>query len=356
MRENEERYESRYLSLFMMESISGNSAFVCLALCQGAIYNFTAMTTLENVYRILKEKEGDFVSGESLASSLGISRAAVWKAVSSLQEKGYEIETRKHHGYRMTPCDDYNELSLSRLSPVKVFFHDEIASTNDEARRLVSSGEKPPFVVVAARQSGGKGRRGRSFSSPEGGVYLSIVIHVRDGMNIEHITTAAALGVARTIDSLGFDSQIKWVNDIYLNGKKAVGILCEGVVSMEDFCVNDVVIGIGVNYTTADFPPELRGIVTSLYPEGKAEMSRAEFAAFEIRNVLSSLSDENYIDEYRKKCFIIGMDVNVITPKGTREARALDIDRDAHLVVRYSDGSRESLSSGEVTIRPALEK
>ena len=125
------------------------------------------MTTLENVYRILKEKEGDFISGESLASSLGISRAAVWKAVSSLQEKGYEIETRKHHGYRMTPCDDYNELALSRLSPVKVFFHDETASTNDEARRLVSSGEKPPFVVVAARQSGGKGRRGRSFSSPE---------------------------------------------------------------------------------------------------------------------------------------------------------------------------------------------
>ena len=84
------------------------------------------MTTLENVYRILKEKEGDFVSGESLASSLGISRAAVWKAVSSLQEKGYEIETRKHHGYRMTPCDDYNERALSRLSPVKVLFYDEI--------------------------------------------------------------------------------------------------------------------------------------------------------------------------------------------------------------------------------------
>ena len=175
-------------------------------------------------------------------------------------------------------------------------------------------------------------------------------------MNIEHITTAAALGVARTIDSLGFESQIKWVNDIYLNGKKAVGILCEGVVSMEDFSVSDVVIGIGVNYTTKDFPPELRDIVTSLYPDGKAEMSRAEFAALEIRNVLSSLADENYIDEYRKKCFIIGMDVNVITVKGTREARALDIDRDAHLVVRYSDGSRESLSSGEVTIRPALEK
>ena len=256
----------------------------------------------------------------------------------------------------MTPCDDYNELSLSRLSPIKVFFHDEISSTNDEARRLVNSGEKPPFAVVAARQSGGKGRRGRSFSSPEGGVYLSIVIHVRDGMNIEHITTAAALGVARTIDSLGFESRIKWVNDIYLNGKKAVGILCEGVVSMEDFSVSDVVIGIGVNYTTKDFPPELRDIVTSLYPDGKTAMGRAQFAALEIGNVLSSLSDEAYIGEYRKKCFIIGMDVNVITPKGTREARAIDVDDDAHLVVRYSDGSTESLSSGEVTIRPVSGK
>ena len=70
------------------------------------------MTTLENVYRMLKEGEGNFISGESLASSLGVSRAAVWKAVSALQEKGYEIETKKHHGYRMTPCDDYNELGL----------------------------------------------------------------------------------------------------------------------------------------------------------------------------------------------------------------------------------------------------
>lgn len=342
--------------LSMKESIAGNGVSVCLALCHMPIYNFTAMTTLENVYRMLKEGEGNFISGESLASSLGISRAAVWKAVSALQEKGYEIETKKHHGYRMTPCDDYNELSLSRLSPLKVFFYDEISSTNDEARRLVNSGEKPPFAVVAARQSGGKGRRGRSFSSPEGGVYLSIVIHMRDGMNIEHITTAAALGVARTIDSLGFESKIKWVNDIYLNGKKAVGILCEGVVSMEDFSVSDVVIGIGVNYTTKDFPPELRDIVTSLYPDGKPAMGRAQFAALEIGNVLSSLSDEAYIDEYRKKCFIIGMDVNVITPKGTREARAIDVDDDAHLVVRYSDGGTESLSSGEVTIRPVAGK
>lgn len=342
--------------LSMKESIAGNGVSVCLALCHMPIYNFTAMTTLENVYRMLKEGEGNFISGESLASSLGVSRAAVWKAISALQEKGYEIETKKHHGYRMTPCDDYNELSLSRLSPVKVFFYDEISSTNDEARRLVNSGEKPPFAVVAARQSGGKGRRGRSFSSPEGGVYLSIVIHVRDGMNIEHITTAAALGVARTIDSLGFESRIKWVNDIYLNGKKAVGILCEGVVSMEDFSVSDVVIGIGVNYTTKDFPPELRDIVTSLYTDGKPAMGRAQFAALEIGNVLSSLSDEAYIDEYRKKCFIIGMDVNVITPKGTREARAIDVDDDAHLVVRYSDGSTESLSSGEVTIRPVAGK
>lgn len=342
--------------LSMKESIAGNGVSVCLALCHMPIYNFTAMTTLENVYRMLKEGEGNFISGESLASSLGVSRAAVWKAVSALQEKGYEIETKKHHGYRMTPCDDYNELSLSRLSPIKVFFYDEISSTNDEARRLVNSGEKPPFAVVAARQSGGKGRRGRSFSSPEGGVYLSIVIHVRDGMNIEHITTAAALGVARTIDSLGFESRIKWVNDIYLNGKKAVGILCEGVVSMEDFSVSDVVIGIGVNYTTKDFPPELRDIVTSLYPDGKPAMGRARFAALEIGNVLSSLSDEAYIDEYRKKCFIIGMDVNVITPKGTREARAIDVDDDAHLVVRYSDGGTESLSSGEVTIRPVSGK
>ncbi len=310
------------------------------------------MTTAEKVYRVLKAEAPGYVSGESLALSLGLSRAAIWKAVSRLCQMGCEIEGQRHHGYRLVSSDDYNELEIRRIFTEKVFFFDELVSTNDEARRLVNAGEKAPFVVIAKKQTGGRGRRGRSFFSPDGGIYLSIVVEVTAETNVESITTAAALGVSNAIDSLGFDTQIKWVNDIYLSGRKVCGILCEGVISLEDYSLSEVVIGIGVNFSSTDFPAEMKDIATSLYREGEEKISKAEFAALEVKEVLSALKDPAYLEKYREKCFILGMPVNVISLKGEREATAIDLDDKAHLVVRYEDGKTEHISSGEVTIRP----
>ena len=227
------------------------------------------MSTREEVYRLLSQAQGDaFISGEEIANTLDLSRAAVWKAVQSLEEEGFSIEKVKHHGYRLRQSDLFNETELSGCMSVPFYYLERADSTNNEARRLVLEGQKAPFAVIAKEQTGGRGRRGRSFVSSNGGVYLSIVVSTHDVKSVERITTAAALATADVIDSLGFSSQIKWVNDIYLDGKKAVGILCEGIVSMEDNAVSQVIIGIGVNYETKVFPEEIEDIVTSLYPEG----------------------------------------------------------------------------------------
>ena len=308
------------------------------------------MNTKDLVYETLLKADGAFVSGQELAEGLGITRAAVWKAVRALMDSGVALEAVRHHGYRIV-ADSYDGATISALSGMGVVFLDEVASTNDEARRLVSSGRKAPFVVVAGRQSGGKGRRGRSFASPDGGIYMSIVVPSTVSGSIESITTRTALGVARAVESLGVECAIKWVNDIYVGSRKAVGILCEGVMSMEDHALHEVVIGIGVNYTTPSFPDDVSSIATSLFADGNAPVSPARYAARQIHEVMKALEEPGYIDEYRRRCFVLGLDVDVITPSGTRRARALDVDDQAHLVVRYEDGSVEHLSSGEVSIR-----
>ena len=310
------------------------------------------MNTKELVYSILSDNIGSFVSGEALASKAGVSRASIWKAVSALQAEGFEIEGVSRKGYRLCEKDIFTERSIAaHLKTIPFYFYEETDSTNTRAKNLIAEGVKTPFVTIAASQNGGRGRRGRSFISSVGGIYFSIALEVNGSLNVESITTAAATGVARAIDSLGFDSSIKWVNDIYINGKKCVGILTEGVINMEDNSISEVIIGIGINYETKSFPPDIEAIVTSLYPDKNAPLTRSAFLALVINEVLKALKDPLFLSEYKKKCFVIGKEINVITPSGIKEAKAIDLDDKAHLVVRFNDGKVEHLSSGDVTIR-----
>ena len=150
----------------------------------------------------------------------------------------------------------------------------------------------------------------------------------------------------------GISTDIKWVNDLYLNGKKVTGILTEGIVNMEEGGLEEVVIGVGVNLkTTAEsFPEELRSIVTSFYPNGICQVSRAEAIAECVKEILK-IQDEDFIQEYRDKCFVIGKKVLAIKGDMVREALALGIDDFGHLVVQYDDDTITTLSSGEVTLK-----
>ena len=313
------------------------------------------MQTKYEVLSALLDSKGGYVSGEALASGIGCSRMAICKAVKSLQEDGFSIESSKGKGYTIHDSDilsqEYLDLLFKGICPV--FFYSEIGSTNTEAKVLLGNGHVPPFAVIAEKQTGGKGRLGRTFVSPEGGIYFSLVLPGKSVPDPDLVTTGASLAVSEAMERLtGIETRIKWVNDLYIGDRKCTGILTEGIVNMEEGGLSDVIIGIGVNLRTRaeDYPEELRSIVTSFFPDGNSDVTRAEALRECISSVLA-IQGRPFLDEYRRRCFLIGRDLYRVKGDDRRACTALDIDGRGHLVVRYEDGSVEALSSGEVTLR-----
>ena len=158
--------------------------------------------------------------------------------------------------------DDFEKLNTEKLKAgfkydCELFYYPTIDSTNTQAKRLLKEGEKPPFLVVASEQTAGRGRQGKSFYSPKNtGIYLSLVISEKADEDMVSVTTAASVAVCRAVEKLTDEKpEIKWVNDVYVNGKKVCGILCESVLDGQDSA--SVIIGIGVNITTSHFPSEI---------------------------------------------------------------------------------------------------
>ncbi len=237
-----------------------------------------------------------------------------------------------------------------------VRFFDTIGSTNTAAAGMASEGAGHGTAVIAAHQTQGKGRLGRSFASPEdSGIYMSIILEPDDS-NPVLITTAAAVAVCRSIRKVcGLEPEIKWVNDIYLGGKKVCGILAESVTDYKTGRITHVILGIGVNCRASAIPDDLRDIAGAI----EGDYSICQLAA-EIHNQLMPLAGildpENFIGDYRDWSMVIGKTVTVYKggySPGTSglAARVLDIDNNGGLKVIYSSGQRETLSTGEISIR-----
>lgn len=241
------------------------------------------------------------------------------------------------------------------LGAVSVFAYDEIDSTNTEAKRLLAGGRiELPALVVAECQSGGRGRQGRSFYSPRGaGVYMSVVTGAAGG-GVLSMTTMAAVAVVRAIEALTDKKpRIKWVNDVYLDGKKICGILAEAVLRPGSNSLQAVVTGIGVNLWLTELPEELAETVTAL---NTPDLSRNQLIARITKEFLAltaDLTDHSYLKEYREHSLILGKEINCHINGEIRRATAVDIDEAGGLVIRHPDGSTETLRSGEVTIRLA---
>ena len=317
------------------------------------------------VLALLEEHRGSALSGGKIAEKLQISRAAVWKAVEALRQEGYEISAVTNRGYCLSSESD--RLSPEGIRPylatpyrnTELVVYQLIDSTNNAAKRLALEGAAHGTAVLAEQQSGGKGRRGRSFYSPPGtGLYLTVIL--KPARNIQQsmlVTAAAAVAVTRALHRLGgIDSQIKWVNDVYLNGRKICGILAEAVTNLEDGAIEYVVVGIGVNLVSPSkgYPEELRSKITSVQAETGIRLSRNQLAG-EIISQLLELTAQNdgsgFLEEYRARSCVLGRAVNIFSPAGESHGTALDITPEGHLVVRLNDGSITTLSSGEITIR-----
>lgn len=214
------------------------------------------MSVKEAVLSSLIKNAGSFISGEELSNSMDVSRTAIWKAIKALKDEGHIIEAVTNKGYMLVSTSDLvTETSLREALPDKyksncIQIYNTLGSTNTHAKHLALDGAPHGTVVLAHQQTEGKGRLGRSFDSPLSGIYLSMVIKPSfDPMLSTLITNAAAVAVSEAIDEVcGLESRIKWVNDIYISGKKVCGILSEGLTDFETGQIESIIVGIGINH------------------------------------------------------------------------------------------------------------
>ena len=326
------------------------------------------MTTRDEVLHILQSSGDEYVSGQELARRVNRSRNAVWRAVKSLEREGYGFSAVTNRGYRLVKKPDGLNLGelKKRLPPqcgdLKIHLYKSVASTNTLLKAMAEEGAPEGTLLMAEEQTAGRGRMNRKFYSPAGtGVYMSLLLRPRlTPEKSLYITTAAAVAAAEAIEGVTRrPTGIKWVNDVYMDGKKVCGILTEASFNMESKRLAYVVVGWGMNMREPEggFPPELQPIVTAVFGRGDFCVERRDDIVAETMgrfwNFYVRLEEKNFLEGYRKRSLLCGRAVDVISATGRRPARAMEIDDEFRLHVVYPDGSDEYLQSGEVSVKPA---
>lgn len=311
---------------------------------------------------ILEENKGKILSGNDLSDLLGISRNAVWKGINALKEEGHQIDSIKNKGYVLqVESDNLSKseilMNLPESAPdYEIIILDEIPSTNTylkEHKDLANN-----TLVLAKAQTSGRGRLGKSFhSTDQGGIYLSL-LKTKDisAYNTSLATLASALAVSEVLDQyLGTPTSIKWVNDIYHEGYKLAGILTEGTLEFETGSLSSLIIGIGINVNTEEFPEDIQSIASSLHRVTGKKYVRNEIVA----GILSSLEKyltltrtdpRELIRSYRRRMLYLGEDILVIRGSEEIQGTLEDITDEGHLILRTPKETL-TLNSGEISIR-----
>lgn len=241
-----------------------------------------------------------------------------------------------------------NRIFMCNGSEFSVLYYDVIDSTNLEAKRLIKSGAKLQLIITADTQTAGKGRMGRQFYSPDKtGLYMSFVYEPEtDFQDSVTVTSAAAVAVVRAIRELtDLNPKIKWVNDIYVYDKKVAGILTEAVTGER----TSIIVGIGVNITTNEFPDEIKDTATSL-KQSVDKNVLLECIVKHLVELINGLPQRTFLAEYKEKSMVIGKEVYFIKNGVKKEGMAVDINQDGGLIVQTPDGC-ETLNTGEITLR-----
>lgn len=243
-----------------------------------------------------------------------------------------------------------NEEKVSTILPdTTVVTYSVTDSTNTRAIAL-SDTVSGNILVAAEAQTKGKGRQGKSFYSPAAsGIYFSLIVHPEGGLSdVVAITSATAVAVAETIEEMtGLDPKIKWVNDIYVKGRKVCGILVQSIIKSGR--INGLCIGIGVNISTVEFPDDIASRAGSLGVEIDREIFVARIAK-KLIDFSKNVGDKSYLDYYRKKSYVIGKEIKFYENNVEHFAKAIGIDDNANLIIN-ENGEIKKLSSGEITIR-----
>ncbi|MDF2838561.1 MAG: hypothetical protein K0S60_264 [Evtepia sp.] len=322
------------------------------------------MKVKDQVLSVLEQNRGVYISGEALAKELSVSRNSVWKAIRQLQESGHTITAVPNRGYLLS--QENNVLSPQSVGqylttgPLNLEVYPELSSTNALLRKQAEEGAPEGTVVFAETQTAGKGRLGRSFHSPPGGgVYMSLLLRPRfTAQESLCITTCAAVAVCKAIEKhTGVESQIKWVNDVFCHGKKVCGISTEASLDLESGGLHYAILGIGINVFPGKetIPEDLNDVIGTVLSGPIPGLDLRSILAAEVLNLFlaeyPNLTQKSYFDAYRARSLILGKPIYILRSGTRQEAVALDLEEDFRLRVQLPDGSTESLSSGEVSVR-----
>lgn len=321
--------------------------------------------TRDRILDLFRNCPDQFVSGADICRELGISRTAVWKHIRQLRDNDYEIEAIPSRGYRLVALPDRlfpAEVKAglqTRCVGSEVIYFDQTDSTNEQARKLADNGAAEGTVVIADTQSGGKGRLGRNWSSPAGvNLYLSVILRPNISPRFAtQMTFLSAIAVAQAIESIGrFTPQLKWPNDVMLGGCKVAGLLNE--LNAETEQVRYLVLGIGVNLnmTAEQFPPDLRSPATSLLLDGGEWVSRRQFT----QTLLQSLDQlyasylhngfQDVKEEWERRCNIIDKWVEVDYQNRLQVGQVTGVDETGALLLALAGGVTERVLAGDVRL------
>ena len=324
------------------------------------------MTTKEQLLALLESSKGTYFSGEEIARRLCVSRAAVWKAVKSLQNEGYEITAVTNKGYCLAADTDILSVQGvqkyldSSCRDLEIVVLPTAESTNTLVRQKAAQGGNEGYTVISNEQTRGRGRYGRPFFSPgKTGIYLSILLKPAvPSSEALSITTMAAVAMCKAMEEVSQETvQIKWVNDIYIRGKKVCGILTEAALDLESGMLEYAVLGVGVNVYTPQggFPEDLRDTAGAVFSAPGKDAKNRLTAAF-LNHFMSCYRGKNsgdYIAEYRRRNLVIGRKAVVYRNGIPQTVDICGIDDACRLIVRYDNHETAHLSYGEIQLDQA---
>ncbi len=325
------------------------------------------MPVKEKILALLEQNPT--VSGGEISKALGVSRTAVWKTVNALRAQGYEIGSTPGGGYSLNSDNDLlSKPAIERGLQTRTLGQqlellETVDSTNNHLRLAAQQGAPEGLVVVADRQTQGKGRLGRQFHSPPGsGIYMSVLLRPEaPAADCALFTAATAVCVCRAVEEVaGVALSIKWVNDLLYQGKKLCGILTEASLQLEGSRLDYMIVGIGINTGGPGLalPPELNSIATTLYEICGARNLRNRLIAAVLNHLEGFYRDvqgqqADILAEYSRRLSLKGQKIRLSTGNPEEVFTAIDIDGQAGLIIEDGSGARRTLTYGEVSVLPA---
>lgn len=315
--------------------------------------------------KFLQAHNTEYLSGQDLSDVLKISRVAIWKHIKKIQELGYTVESKKKRGYKLIagsdsllPWEITSGLKTKRIGK-QVYYYDSIDSTQNQALKLADSKQNNGVMIVAAKQTGGKGRSGRKWVSPAGGIWFSIILHPKFDISVTTLfPIAVALALSKALEkTIKISPELKWPNDVTIKGKKLAGILMD--VSLESNKIENLVLGVGINFdiNVKQIEKSIKNTlnyygIVSLSEQKKKTKPVKLIQIFlveleKIYELLNTKQTKKIISEWTKRSSTIGKNIEAETVYGKIKGKATKIDEDGALIVS-DKGENNRIIAGDV--------